>query len=62
MKLETLYQLQKKIPKSIEVIYYDLYTRKHTVTYYPKEIVPDCVFKEEVKRWHCLADELVVYL
>lgn len=62
MKLKTLYKLQKEVPKSIEVVYYDLYNIEHTITYYTKDIIPDCVFEEEIKRWYCLADELTVYL
>lgn len=62
MKLKTLYKLQKEMPKSIEVVYYDLHRTKHTTTYYTKDIIPDCVFEEEVNRWYCLTDELTVYL
>lgn len=62
MKLKTLYKLQKEIPKSIEVVYCDLYNIEHTTTYYTKDIVPNCIFEEEIQHWYCLADELVVYL
>lgn len=62
MKLETLYRLQEEVPKSIEIIYFDMYKQKKTKTFYTKDIIPDCIFNEEVTSWYLSTKGLEVYL